>query len=650
MRPAELVEEAARIGHRIVKEAIRDGDVCTWTITTSDGPGATRSQPASDCLYNGSAGIAFFLTELWRCTGDRTTLEHARGALRNCERPESQVPTRIGLHVGNVGVALAAARLGDVTGEDAWLEIAARRVSALSQLVRHDTAYDIIAGAAGAIVGLIWLDSTVGLPGARDLAVRCGEHLEATASRSLAGWSWRSRFGTTARNLCGYAHGASGMAHAFLELFAATGCARWRFAASRCMAYERQHEQLGDWPDFRCRDVYEALRNDALPDLRARILAGERIVSYPSVPFRAWCHGAPGIALTRARAVSLGVDVEHTQSELIRALDATRDWFVGNERANHSLCHGAFGNTESILIARDRLSIDDGAFVSSSLDQTLEHLPSRNQRWITGGLSDAYDPSLMLGEAGIGLFLLRAARSDVPSALCISDWNAGLSADGADPEPHAAELQRLLPITIRAAHALPEANAMRERIAHLVSQSAGVPELVADVRAAIVADRSPGGEMLRDSLTVDDGVLAANAAFTDFVEEFCRELVRSDPETIDSGADRIVLAAHARLIRTEWEWSRWRMTGPDGPYAGDSAVIVHRFQDVVRARWLTPLEALILETIAAPCTLADVIATVLESINGEPDVIADLPDVVRTVLHDAVASGVADVLAARASP
>src|SRR5208283_1656347 len=131
-----------------------------------------------------------------------------------------------------------------------------------------------------------------------------GEQLYRKAIRSGDVWSWdaeeSSGAGTAQAPLTGMSHGASGIAFALLELHAATGRSQFLEAARGGFAYEDSlfDPKVGNWPDLRA--------------------AGDPgTAPLPPSHGRTWCHGAPGIALARLRAVAL--DPEHATAHLAMA-------------------------------------------------------------------------------------------------------------------------------------------------------------------------------------------------------------------------------------------------------------------------------------------------------------------------------------------
>ena len=151
-------------------------------------------------------------------------------------------------------------------------------------LIESDRYYDVMNGAAGAILGLLALHQADGESSVLARAVDCGEHLLRACHRDGRGnTGWRTLSDTTAF-LTGFSHGAAGIALALLRLHRATGDARFRNAAADALRYERQVylPARGNWPDFR--------------------LAGDEAAEPPCQ----WCHGATGIGIARLGCLGSG--------------------------------------------------------------------------------------------------------------------------------------------------------------------------------------------------------------------------------------------------------------------------------------------------------------------------------------------------------
>jgi lantibiotic modifying enzyme len=134
----------------------------------------------------------------------------------------------------------------------------------------------------------------------------------------------------------------------------------------------------------------------------------------------AWCHGAPGIGLSRLRAFQLTGD-ERYRNEAEAALRTTALSLRDATAGNFSLCHGVFGNSELLLAVAEIFGDQQHREVAESTAlRATEHYP-KDEHWPCGVPGGGETPNLMLGLAGIGYHYLRLydAHSN-PSVLCIS--------------------------------------------------------------------------------------------------------------------------------------------------------------------------------------------------------------------------------------
>jgi len=208
----------------------------------------------------------------------------------------------------------------------------------------------VIGGAAGAIPPLLWLAQEMDLPSAREAAIAHGEGLLQTATRGARGYSWTAPSAVPACDLLGLAHGAGGAGIALLEVFMASGERKFAVAAEEAFRYEDSFfdAAVGNWPDFREKDVREFVKQPEAYDDRLEVLGLSRTLSPKPGFMSAWCHGAPGVGLTRLRAHFLTKSPEMAVSGRL-ATSATMRTL--DRPGNHSLCHGLFGNCFTVLYA-----------------------------------------------------------------------------------------------------------------------------------------------------------------------------------------------------------------------------------------------------------------------------------------------------------
>jgi lantibiotic modifying enzyme len=206
----------------------------------------------------------------------------------------------------------------------------------------------------------------------------------------------------TRRNLTGLSHGVAGIGLALVELTAATGERRFAKAATRGFDYEQSlfDRAAHNWPDLR------------------ELVPGRPPSATSFATF--WCHGGPGIALSRLTALER-LGGSRWRSEAEAGLELTRanvERALKHGGANFSLCHGLAGNAEILADGARVLGHGWERWTTIAAETGVagaeRHGP--NGPW-PGGAGSHEAVGLMLGIAGIGYFYLRAAGAAVPSVL-----------------------------------------------------------------------------------------------------------------------------------------------------------------------------------------------------------------------------------------
>lgn len=415
---ALFLSTADGIGQRLSQEAVWHEDRCNWLgaepveqSRMSGQPGLTYRALGPE-LYSGTSGLALFLAELHAATGEAAARRTALGAIRqSLARVDAVPPTnRLGLHTGWIGIAFAAARVGSVLGEEELLGHAIRLLRRSADENRDEHEFDLMSGHAGAIAALVVLCNVLNEVPLLDFAAQLGDGLLKTADETDAGYSWKSFGFPKQRNLTGFSHGTAGVGYALLELFQVTDDSRYLRAAEQAFRYERYwfDATAGNWPDFR--------------EEPARDRRGKRPLSFATF----WCHGAPGIALSRLRAYEVVRD-ETYKDEATLALRTTREMVEMTLRSgigNFSLCHGLAGNAEVLLYGYRVLGQDQAHLTELAYNvayEGIQRYATRGHSWPCG--TGGETPSLMLGLAGIGHFYLRLQDSSMPSVLILQREN-----------------------------------------------------------------------------------------------------------------------------------------------------------------------------------------------------------------------------------
>ena len=618
------VDCAARIGRRLVASAQWTDDEClwnNWVPVRERGARRGKYEPTTPMLYQGTAGVALFLTELARCVDEPEFTMAARCALRHALRAGRELPPMsTGFHNGRVGIAYALLRFDQVNGEPEFAGAAEELLRSLPDHAHLDRGLDVIGGAAGAIPVLLSISSQLPSAVTVDTALRLGDRMIREARRGQAGWSWPSGAGSV-QDLTGYAHGASGFAHAFLELFHLTGDGKFRYAAEQAMRYERQFfdRDRKNWPDFRHTELSEYIGFGLVATLRDEIRGGKRLTPYKRQYMNAWCHGAPGIGLTRLRAAEVLGDGPHVQE----ALDAVSTTLTAIQRKtdNYSLCHGQFGNCETLLVAARVFNQPDLRLVAEQRGQYgRERFELGGEAWLCGTLNGVSDPGLMMGEAGIGYYYLRLSDDQLLSVLCPTPARTAPFEGAVTDDPNG--LRRLdirvhLGRTINAFDALqPDLPSVLDEALSDASDRPPVVVAYDIIRGRIECADNALRPALEDAFVVDATRYDLTASITDYTEEAVDRIARHTADEIDWQDASVTLADHARIVRTKRDWDR--QDSPNGDTPVGATWIVYRSDGAAKSHRLSSFAALVLESLGDAATLNSVRHKILDQLEG-PD-------------------------------
>jgi lantibiotic biosynthesis protein len=632
MHTDRFLKAAHDIGRRLAAQAEWEGDACTWTVMSPDraNPGsrtpvATR---AGGAVYEGACGIALFLGELHALTGDAELARVALGAVETGLREVDALPRNsYGFHSGRVGIAYAAMRAGELFERPELFLRAEAAIRPLEGNEGTDHGMDVIAGGGGAIPALLQLARRIDPDLALGIARRLGDNLLAVAIRDADGYSWATMRSSSVRNLNGYAHGAAGMGHGLLELYAATGEGQYRYGAEQAFLYERGFFDAteSNWPDLRHTALGEYQFEGRTDELRSRLLRGETVPPQPPRFMAAWCHGAPGIGLSRLRAWQILRDPVYLEEA--RASFRSVERSIQQEQMNFSLCHGVGGNCDTLIEGARVLGEPELLEpVATVALRGIEQHGDGEVPWPCGTMGSVSDPGLLLGEAGIGMFLLRLARPEVPTPLALTAPDDSAARGGAAGSEGYA-LQQKRTVEEHFAGTLAAFAALGVDLASVLApREMGAAPMKSDVRATgealaahAAAERDPAlRSLLEDALAVDRARQELAAEMVDYTREYTESLGRRDLSEVEWDAGRITLSERVRVVTTRHDWHGWlqREDAPAPPPEADTYSLVQFAGGRSTVRPLSAFAALVLGSTEEPATLEEILGAVEEALGG----------------------------------
>ncbi|HEX2915075.1 MAG TPA: type 2 lanthipeptide synthetase LanM family protein [Chloroflexia bacterium] len=398
-----LLEQAQAVASRLSDLAIVEDDRAGWIGLNMLDDQHWQPEVAGFDLYSGSSGIALFLAYHGHVTGDATSTKLARMAVNSLRRQitgylnqnEALLP---GVFDGLASPVYLYTHLSVLWNEPGLLDEATELAYKLGQAIEQDKTYDLLSGSAGALIALLNLYKLRPDAELLRLAVKCGEHLLKEAYPTPEGLGWLNT-AIAGEPLTGFSHGAAGIAWALAQLAEITADERYSQAIKAALQYERSQyvAEQQNWRDLR--------------RINTERPAGEAEVFHTN-----WCHGAPGIALSRLALAGYLKDPSFDR-EIEAALSTTLREGFGY---NHSLCHGDLGNLEPLLLATQNrpssLYQERLAKITAMISESIER-----EGWCTGIPLGVESPGLMCGIAGIGYGLLRLASPEqVPGLLLLA--------------------------------------------------------------------------------------------------------------------------------------------------------------------------------------------------------------------------------------
>lgn len=378
--------EIAEVFHRRAVHGL-DGSVTWLTLSETDNGKMTRIGAPGYDLYGGLSGVGLFMAALYLVTGESRhrdlALASARTIASGLASGGEKMAARLGIGgmTGLPSIVYSLAQISRLTDEPEPLRFAGSIAGAITaQSIAEDTRYDVMAGSAGACLGLLALYALTRDDDALQKALLCGQKLiEARTATATGHRSWRTVNG---KHVCGFSHGAAGIAYALLRLYAVSAERAFCDAAEEAIAYE---------------DALYMPDAENWPDLRAEV--------QPAF-MTSWCHGAPGIGLGRLGSMT-AIDTPQVRHDIEVAIGTTQ-----SVRASpmHHLCCGTLGRAEFLLMAGERLHRPD--LVNSARQLAASVVDTAPT---VAGVSLAeqepliYVPGFFRGLSGIGYELLRLA-------------------------------------------------------------------------------------------------------------------------------------------------------------------------------------------------------------------------------------------------
>ncbi|WP_342715406.1 type 2 lanthipeptide synthetase LanM family protein [Bacillus paramycoides] len=387
----DYLKQAVKIGEYILSKAINGKvnnlpDYC-WISTIFDGTEESnwRISPTGVDLYNGNAGVAIFLSYLSKLT-NRTDFKKASYVSLNSIREQFKNTNpnelvHLGAFDGWAGCLYSMYIIAECWNDSELKEEVYNGVDVINASLKHVEEIDITSGLAGVLGILLSIYKTTDYQNALKGAETCANKIINSSVTIGKGIAWQSPLDNIAYT--GFAHGTSGIVSMLARLYTINKDPTLLDTIKKGLCFERGNyvSSQKNWKRSFTDNTFQY----------------------------SWCHGAPGILLSRLILKDIGYQDNLIDQEILTAISTTLERGVA---CNHSLCHGNFGQIEILKIASQL--IDDTSLnnkIASLTEYVLQDIDLKGMDQLSSKRIETQ--GLMNGLAGYGYGLL-AQSTDIP--------------------------------------------------------------------------------------------------------------------------------------------------------------------------------------------------------------------------------------------
>lgn len=389
-----------------------------WDNTTVEMISLEVVQQFTADLYNGNAGIIWFFTELYKVHPQTHYYETIIGGLEHLLDDAQQSPNNYSFFTGKVGLIYLLLQVYAITTDDGYihkaLAIAANCPSLTALQQEPRVIFDLLSGIAGSVLVLTHLYAISNDKAVYQTLTAYTVFLLEHTRFAKQGFFW-DQSENQIIPVAGFSHGAGGIGYVLLQLghYFKNDILTW--CGKQGYIYENSlyNKRMNNWPDYR-----QGISDEK--GFERALTAFENNKNYFLEPreMTAWCHGAPGIGLSRIATASYYHDIAF-HNDIDKAVEKTvndlHQFGFDDQREflNYCLCHG-YGGNALLLYEADRYK-GEQKYASLRLDVAMAAIEQKRQRgYYRSGysmLKDKEAEGLLLGTAGIGCFFLSFLNS-----------------------------------------------------------------------------------------------------------------------------------------------------------------------------------------------------------------------------------------------
>lgn len=418
----KILAEAVRIGEDLYNRRFEDDKGIYWeTIGINYGDGTKFIWNVSDSIYSGICGIVLYYLALYKVTNEKKYLDICKNAIKRViYYIKKDAIIGYSFITGGGGIAYTLMKLDEVCKGEYIDEALELMKDCEAYISKSSTPCEYLNGASGTLLVLVHLYNYSKEEWLLEKIDKYIKFIVGCSHYNFDGAHW-DRNSHTIKSLCGLSHGNAGIGYVFLELGHFFKNSVFYYIAEQAFLYESKHYRSNEknWLDLRKSFITEHDKKEcekAIESKNYKYFYDEKFMN-------AWCHGYPGIGLTRIRAYELtGKDIYKEEYET--GLDNLL--VVGNNSAVNStsftLCHGVGGNLDTVIEGQRVFPDNKKQEILGQITESMLYAYEENKFYVSGYFhytGKVEDTSLFNGISGIGYYYLRIIYPEIVESILL---------------------------------------------------------------------------------------------------------------------------------------------------------------------------------------------------------------------------------------
>ncbi|PEE33862.1 type 2 lantipeptide synthetase LanM [Bacillus cereus] len=359
-------------------------------------------QAMDDSLYSGLSGMALMYLSLWVVTKEKKYLKIAEDIMDDIVDRMNGLSIddsimMIGAFNGVSSVLYTLLNFYQLTQKSRYKECAKQAVQIIENRLYDDINLDVIGGTAGALIVLIRYYELEQEQEVLDTAKLCGEFLIQKAidlNDQEIGWISP----VSEKPLTGFSHGNAGFLYALHLLNQHIQSKEIYTVTKKGMRFENNNKTNDQWLDLRTNQHRINQQTDACR----------------------WCHGSPGILISRL-ALQNSEDewiASQSQKDIEYAFSNMLQFGLESVGTGKSLCHGLIGNALILMkYGQEMQDLSWKNIAQNIMYESIKHLKIDQLKQPIDGDVDGL--GLLSGLAGIAYGLLYACDQRLPNIMTV---------------------------------------------------------------------------------------------------------------------------------------------------------------------------------------------------------------------------------------